>query len=194
MRRVVATCESMKLEYFITGSVASMFYGEPRLTADIDVVVVMPSWSVKDFCAAFPEPDFYVNAEAARESISQGGPFNIIHIAAGAKADIIAMKGEPFEESCLSRARRIQLLPDLSAMVISAEDIILSKLLFYQEGGSDKHLRDIASIFRISGPSLDRRYLDDWSLRVRVNKEWRMVLQRATSSSSPGGAPGGPLA
>ena len=39
LERLVAVLERLKIPYLITGSVAAMAYGEPRLTNDIDVVV-----------------------------------------------------------------------------------------------------------------------------------------------------------
>lgn len=40
LQRIVSELEQMGLRYFVTGSVATIFYGEPRFTNDIDVVVV----------------------------------------------------------------------------------------------------------------------------------------------------------
>lgn len=47
------------IEYMITGSVAAMVYGEPRLTHDIDLVVAMPAGAIDRFAAQFPDEDFY---------------------------------------------------------------------------------------------------------------------------------------
>ena len=41
----VARLETLGLPYMVTGSVASMIYGEPRLTLDLDVVVT--EWVTK---------------------------------------------------------------------------------------------------------------------------------------------------
>ena len=37
------------LRYFITGSIAGMIYGEPRLTMDVDLVLVLPQAGIKKF-------------------------------------------------------------------------------------------------------------------------------------------------
>jgi len=175
MLRVAAVCEHMRLPYFVTGSVASMAWGEPRHTQDVDVVVELPSWRVREFCAQFPEPEFYVSVEAALEAVSGTSQFNIIEPANGVKADIIAFRGRPHDEACLSRARRIEMSGTGTVMVSSPEDVILHKLLFFREGGSEKHLRDIASILKISGSRLDGRYLDDWALRLGVVADWQAI-------------------
>src|SRR5437870_10047402 len=72
------------IRYMIGGSVAAIFYGEPRLTHDVDVVVVLASSDIQRLSEAFPESDFYLPpAEVARGTLGQ---FNVIHTATGYKA------------------------------------------------------------------------------------------------------------
>lgn len=44
LRHLVNVFESLGIRYFVTGSVASIFYGEPRFTNDIDVVADIENW------------------------------------------------------------------------------------------------------------------------------------------------------
>ena len=60
----------------------------------------------------------------------------------------------------------------------SAEDVIVKKLQFYAEGGSDKHLRDIASVLRISGAEVDRDYVTGWADRLGVRETWDLILDQ----------------
>lgn len=39
LRLLAQTCDGLGIPYFVTGSMASAFYGEPRLTNDIDIVI-----------------------------------------------------------------------------------------------------------------------------------------------------------
>src|SRR5436309_3238880 len=78
------------IRYAISGSVAAIIYGEPRLTHDVDFLVFLNEQNICQLSEIFPSPDFYVPpaeviaAEAARE---QRGHFNIIHVDTGFKAD-----------------------------------------------------------------------------------------------------------
>ncbi len=45
--------ERLGLRYFVTGSSAPIFYGEPRFTSDVDIVVDLPPSRIEEFCAAF---------------------------------------------------------------------------------------------------------------------------------------------
>jgi len=38
LQQVISAFEELNIRYVVTGSVASMAYGEPRLTNDIDIV------------------------------------------------------------------------------------------------------------------------------------------------------------
>lgn len=71
----------------------------------------------------------------------------------------------------------MRFLRDLDACISSPEDCILSKLLFYKEGGSEKHTRDIASILKASWDLLDTTYIAGWALRLDVHGLWRQHLQ-----------------
>lgn len=55
--------------------------------------------------------------------------------------------------------RRMQFSPDLEGFVVATEDVIIGKLVYYQDGGSEKHLRDIASILSEDEGDVDRRYI-----------------------------------
>jgi hypothetical protein len=49
-----------QIRYLISGSVASMLYGEPRVTHDIDLVVFLRSENVAQLAEAYPAPEFYL--------------------------------------------------------------------------------------------------------------------------------------
>ena len=69
LRNLVAVVEQLDLRYFVTGSIATIFFGEPRLTNDIDVVIDLPQSRTAEFCAAFPAPEFYVSEDAVRQDV-----------------------------------------------------------------------------------------------------------------------------
>ena len=56
--------------------------------------------------------------------------------------------------------------------------MIVKKLQFYAEGGSDKHLRDIASVLRISPSEVDREYVAAWADRLGLRDVWDLILDQ----------------
>jgi hypothetical protein len=54
--------------------------------------------------------------------------------------------------------------------------VILSKLEFYREGGSEKHLRDIRSMLAVSGNEIDRALIERAVGELGLAEQWRRAL------------------
>ena len=59
--------------------------------------------------------------------------------------------------------------------------MILKNMEYYKEEGSEKHLRDITGILRISGADVDRRYIASWVEQLGVSDIWGAILRRLDS-------------
>ena len=79
--------------YVVSGGVASILYGEPRFTNDIDIVVRLRPGQAGLLCAQFPAESFYVDEQAAEQAASSRGQFNVIHPESGLKIDFIVASG-----------------------------------------------------------------------------------------------------
>ncbi|HEX9667890.1 MAG TPA: hypothetical protein VGC93_00280 [Thermoanaerobaculia bacterium] len=178
LRFAVGVLERLRLPYLVTGSIATIFYGEPRFTNDVDIVVDLAPERVGELCRAFPPEQFYVDEESARAAVERRGQFNVIHPTSGLKLDIVVPEPDEFNRSRFERAARVHPAADYEAFFASVEDVILKKMDFYRRGGSDKHLQDIAGVLRISGERLDTEYIEDWASRLGVEEIWRTLLSR----------------
>jgi len=174
---LAARLGALGIEYFTTGSMASMLYGEPRFTNDVDVVIRIAPADVSRLCAAFPDDEFYVSVEAAAKAAAAFSQFNVIHPASGLKIDFMVAAPSDFNRSRFERARSIEIAPGVAVQFASPEDVILRKLEYYREGGSDKHLRDIRGILRLADQSIDMAYINHWAQRLRVAEEWTRARQ-----------------
>jgi len=116
---VVTVLERLEIPYLVTGSVASMAYGEPRFTNDIDIVAAVTEQHVAPLLATFPSDEFYLSEEGIREALVHQTQFNIIHPASGLKVDVMIRKNVPFDESRLKRGRRIYPAKSYSAAFAS---------------------------------------------------------------------------
>ena len=173
-----AACERLGIRYYATGSMASSYYGEPRNTRDVDVVVALSPDQADSLCAEFSSPDWYVSEDAARDAVRRRGMFNVLRPDANLKIDFVVVKDTPLERSTLARARAITTTAGTQVQMISPEDLILNKLLFFKEGESDKHLHDIGGMLRQMGAEMDFRYLGEWVGRLELEPEWEQA-QRA---------------
>ncbi|HWL93181.1 MAG TPA: hypothetical protein VNT79_06575, partial [Phycisphaerae bacterium] len=73
------------------------------------------------------------------------------------------------------RAHRIRPEPDYEASFTSPEDLIIKKLEFYKQGGSDKHIRDIKGVLKLRANELDWNYLAAWTQRRNVADVWNEI-------------------
>lgn len=164
--------ERLDLPYCVTGSVASSVYGDPRLTADIDVVLVLRIADIAALLDAFPEADYYVppvealRAEASRDS---RGMFNLIHHHSQFKADVYLAGSDPLHAWALENRRRID-LAGAGTWIAPPEYVILRKLEFLREGAQDKHsVRGI-----LAGAAVDRGFLESEVARLGLQAQWRL--------------------
>ena len=178
LRYLAETFERLGLRYLVTGSTATIVYGEPRFTNDIDVVVDLPASRIEDLLSVFPASEFYVSRSAVQAAVARKHQFNIIHPASGLKADVIVATESEFDRGRLRRSRQLPVLPERTVSFASPEDVILKKLQYFQEGGSEKHLRDIAGVLLIQGDALDHEYISAWAERLQVADEWALVRSR----------------
>lgn len=178
LRYVVDALEALGIDYMITGSQASIYYGEPRFTQDIDIVADVRPAHVDALMAWFGAPDFYLSANAAREAVARRGQFNIVHPGSGLKIDIVVRKDTPFAHAEFGRRHRQPLVASREAYFARPEDVILHKLLFVRGGASERHLRDITGMLRISGAEIDITYVGEWARRLDVEDLWAATKSR----------------
>ncbi len=176
MQRMAVFLESKAIPYRVVGSLASMAYGEPRFTNDIDILADVRQEHVAALIEAFPAPEHYLSEAAMRAAIAQPGQFNIIHIPSGLKLDMIVLGTDDYARTEIRRGRRLTSPGEFDVWFAAPEDVILNKLIYYREGHSDKHLRDISSMLVIQRDAIDRAYIDSWAARLGVLSEWQTVL------------------
>jgi hypothetical protein len=67
---------------------------------------------------------------------------------------------------------RLTLDVDLVVRFAPIEYVIVNKLRYFQMGGSDRHLRDVARMMEISGADIDPPTLDRWIASRGLGAEW----------------------
>jgi len=177
LKIVAQVCERLSVRYVTVGSLATIAYGEPRFTNDIDVVIDLREDHLDEFCGAFPSPEYYLSRGAAEAAIRDRRQFNIIHTASALKVDCI-LPATPFDEAELTRGIRKQVRDDFEAVFASPEDVILKKMEYYRLGGSEKHLRDIAGVLKVSSGSIDRFRINAFAQGMGLNDIWQAIVTR----------------
>ena len=182
----VRPLNQLGVRYMVGGSVAAILYGEPRLTHDVDFIVFLRHEEIAALRQAFPAPEFYVPpteviaAEIARE---QKGHFNVIHADTGFKADFYTTGRDELQAWGFRHTQRKTFRGE-PIIAAPPEYVIVRKLEYFREGGSEKHLRDIRAMLAVSGEQIDRAELRRWVQRQRVEEEWRKVCSEGSDAGT----------
>ncbi len=180
MDHTVRVLEESAIPYAIGDSVGALAYGEDRGTRDLDIVILMDEADVPRLLAAFPFPTFYSDLEAARDAVRTGGTFNVIY--GRAKVDFFPARGF-IERNQVQRSRRLPTVAGRIAQVSAPEELIAKKLEYYDNGGSDRHLRDIATILQSSTITVDRERISNYANQLQLSQLWDMVMKRADENN-----------
>lgn len=159
----VSRLDAAGIDYLITGSFALAVYATPRMTRDIDVVIDCTSDQAAELAKSF-QSDSYASEEAAREAVKAGTMFNVIHNDTLMKVDFIVRQQDAYTDAQFARGRRVD-LGGFYAKFLSPEDLVLAKLLWRRDTGSEQQLRDVRSVVA-SVPTLDWAYLSDWAQKL----------------------------
>ncbi|MBI5882092.1 MAG: hypothetical protein HZB91_03190 [Elusimicrobia bacterium] len=164
---VLRVLDRLAVPYMLTGSYASNLYGRLRSTFDADLVVAIKPAGMKALVAALAK-GFYFDAETLEEARESGGHFNAIHKDSGFKVDFYLLSGDEYGRVAFRR-RHEEKVFGLRVSVISPEDLILAKLRWSVESGSQRQIEDEES-------RLDRSYLRRWAARLSLSAVLDRVL------------------
>ena len=187
---VVHALDEIGAPYMIVGAFAATAFGLRRATFDVDIIVDLRDSHFDALARRFPPPRYYADPEQMRTSTQMGIMFNIIDTTLGVKADLVPLTREPaYRRAFARRVRRAfadENGAEFEAWCARPEDIIIGKLMAWQEGRSDKHPNDIREMlaFALSGLSdepLDVGYINLWTARLGtdVAQLWKRLRRQA---------------
>lgn len=167
--------ENANIQYMITGGSAVGFWGHIRTTMDIDILIQIKDKQVETFLKSFKE-DAYINIEEATKSIYEGRMFNVISHKTFFKIDLIPLKDDEYEMEKFERKVKINFL-NRDIYVISPEDLIISKLIWSKSaGGSERQIKDCASIYKLNYDMLNMTYIRKWIKKLKIEDEFKKLL------------------
>lgn len=186
---VVKALDEINAPYMIVGAFGASSYGLTRSTMDVDIIVDLRVENCDALADKFLPPRFYADPEQMRESMGIGIMFNIIDTERGTKADLVPLSREPeYREAFANRIRRRFSLLDgafFEAWCARPEDIIIGKLMAWDEGRSNKHPNDILAILefkgQIDGKPINLEKISARAVRISPDaaKLWQELVRRA---------------
>ncbi len=177
VRSLGALLDQLDVAWAAAGSFASGLHGTPRMTSDVDVLLRASPADVARL-AAMTGDEFFVDAESLVGAWKRGESYNLIHATTMMKVDVFPAL-DRFSRGEITRAISVA-----GVRVISAEDTLLSKLVWFRKGGerSERQWRDVLGIASVQRGRLDLAYVDAWATELGVED----LLARVRGDSSGG--------
>jgi len=182
-RRVTAALGQAGIPYMLTGSFACAYYGVPRTSQDIDLVIEADPTQLQAFFKLLPSNEYYADLAAALTAQKQRSLFNVIDLKTGWKIDLIFRKSRRFSEEEFSRRKEV-VLQGVAVSAATAEDVVLAKLEWAKLAQSERQIEDVAGILAMSGSSLDQTYLEKWIAELGLAVQWEHAKRLAKTVDS----------
>lgn len=157
---VISGLEGVGSPYVLVGSLATNFHGIPRSTRDADIVVAMDA-STLDRLAAALVPQLRIQPQTSFETVTgtirhiievQDSPFII---------ELFGCSDDPHDRARLARRQRVRVL-DHHTWVLTAEDVVITKLRWGQHANRSKDLDDARNVLAVRQSDLDMAYIRRW--------------------------------
>lgn len=165
LEEVCLKLEEVNIPYMLSGSLAMNVYTVPRMTRDVDIVINLKLDDIDRFSDLFKD-GFYIYEEGIKTEIQRQGMFNVIDYKSGEKVDFIIRKNTEFHIHEFKQRKRTNVF-GFRAWVVSAEDLIISKLKWIQDLESETQKRDIENLLNI--PEIDQDYVKNWCSKLDLN-------------------------
>jgi hypothetical protein len=161
---VVRKLDAAGADYMLTGSMAMNLHAMPRMTRDIDLVVVVTNELVDRLPVLFPPHQYYVSEHAARDAVARSSCFNLVHLGTMMKIDIMVRKSDEYRVHEFSR-KEPHHIEGQRVFVVSKEDLILSKLDWARESFSERQLSDVKNLL---ATGCDTPYIQQWAAKLQL--------------------------
>ncbi|MCX7706935.1 MAG: nucleotidyltransferase [Anaerolineae bacterium] len=160
----------------VIGGVAVGTWGDPRVTRDVDLKVLLGredadrllALLVSDYRSLLPDPRTALQKQAML----------FVEDAAGVRLDLL-LADTPYDVEAIRRGRDVEAVPGVIIRVCAPEDLIIYKMISTRPRDHE----DARSVIRRQGDALDDRYVLNWlrqfelalddSTLVRQYRQWR---------------------
>jgi hypothetical protein len=175
---IVPKLEQGDIQYMITGSIAASYYGLARATYDLDIVISVTPEKLRSLIQLLPQEEYYAVLQDALDACRHQTMFNVLDTVRGWKIDFIVQKAAPFH--CEAFQRRVAVtFAGVPVSLISAEDLVLSKLEWAKMGESERQVRDVAVVLEKCQLSLDLPYVEKWVCELGLASQWAEARRQA---------------
>jgi len=171
LREVAVRLDQSAIPYMVTGSIAASYHGLTRATQDLDIVISADPEKLKTLMGLFPAQDYYAPLQDALDAYRHRSMFNVLDMLHSWKIDFIFQKSTPFHQQAFQRRKPVA-FEGVPTIMITAEDLIISKLEWSKMGESERQARDAGVVAQKRLRNLDREYVERWVKELGLAAQW----------------------
>lgn len=164
LNKIVRVFDEEEIGYMIVGGFAVSYHNRGRTTNDIDIVIQVHPYHVEKILKHFPDwKDF---EDSFKEDVKRGVLFNITDFDTGIRYDFITYRDSDYNWRAFERRIKVDFLGQ-ECYIASIEDLIISKLQWYNISQSQKQLEDLKFLLLDDGLNMD--YINNWIYKLKLN-------------------------
>jgi len=168
LKTLINFLTDQKIKYVILGGVAVSIYGEPRLTADIDVNIILGKNTIDEFLKKARKYNLYPASTNVKKIAKKTGvmPLLFTKRKISGKCDIIMAENQ-LEYTAIKRGKT-RTIGNIKMRVVSPEDLIIHKIT----SSRPRDIEDLRGILIRQRGKLDIKYINAWLRKIdKVNKK-----------------------
>ena len=169
IKKAIKALNESKVKYAIIGGIAAIFYGRPRTTLDLDVVILIKKEKVEDLCKNLIKNGFEVSLKEVKEVLKKKTHVSIFLKNSPYRIDLKGVYSS-LDKASISKRRKIKIFGE-ETWIESPEDVIVAKLVY----GSEQDLNDAKAI--ILNQKLNKRYLFKRAKEENVFKKLKQLME-----------------
>ena len=158
--KVIRALERHGIPYMLVGSYSSNAFGVARSTQDADFVIQLDQRSIAPIAQDLL-PEVRLDPQLIFESVTMTSRFVARHQESGFKVELFLLSDDPYSQTRFSR-RKAQPFLDATAVLPSAEDVIVQKLRWFGRARRAKDLDDARNVIHASSRIIDLDYIRHW--------------------------------
>lgn len=170
-QKTISILEKEKIPYMLVGGLAVNYFGQPRFTADIDLVITIDVKKTPKLIDILKKNKYIFPEETLRILIKASNVFQVTDPSGIYRIDFWIPKTN-FEKNAFER-KIPKKWHNKTIYLPTPEDLLLFKII----AGRAKDLIDIEGVMERQKGKLDKKYLNFWAMALDKEKELKKYIK-----------------
>lgn len=179
VKRCVEAFERLQIPYVTVGAFSVNVYGYPRSTKDADFVVQLGNVPINAVIASLGS-EFTLDPQMSFETITSTTRYRLRHRSTQFLIEMFLLSDDPHDQARFAR-RVFGRVGDRRASVLTAEDLIVTKLRWSRQGKRSKDADDVVNVLASQAGKLDLAYVRSWCLKHGTTELFERLLGDSTN-------------